>query len=220
MQFFVDAVLFDIDGTLVDSTPAVERSWHTLAGEMGLDVGPILAACHGRRAQDTVDEFVDPGDRAGALARLAELELTDLTGVVPLPGVTSIVAGLPDDRWAAVTSGDRLLMQQRLVAAGLPLPKVLVAAEDVTVGKPDPEGYAKAAAELGFAPRRCLVVEDTPVGVAAGLAMGAQVVAVTTTFDVAQLRSATAVLDSLEALIVTVRGQQLEVTVGFGDRAG
>lgn len=213
MLFRADALLFDIDGTLVDSTPAVERCWRVLAAELGLDVAPVLAACHGRRAQDTVAEFVPLSQRPAALARLAELELTDLDGVVALPGAAAILGRLPADRWAAVTSGDRNLMEKRLAAAGLPVPEVLIAAEDVAVGKPDPEGYAKAAVELGAVPQRCLVLEDTPAGVLAGIAMGAQVVAVTTTFEPDMLRAATVVVEDLRALDFKVGDAELQVTV-------
>ncbi|MEU3140668.1 HAD-IA family hydrolase [Nocardiopsis alba] len=168
MRISVDAVLFDIDGTLVDSTPVVERTWRLWAESYGVDPEAILEVSHGRRSEDTIALF------------------------------------LPAERWAAVTSGTRLLMRERLSHAGLPIPEVLVAAEDVSVGKPDPQGYLKAAERLGHAPERCLVVEDAPAGIRAGVASGATVLAVATSHDRAELEGlgAVAVIDDLTSCVL------------------
>ena len=144
-----DAVLFDIDGTLVDSTAAVTRTWTTWAAEHGIDADEILRVCHGRRTEDTVGMFLPAEQHAAAVAELEQLELADLDDVRALPGTQSLLPRLPADRWAAVTSGSRALMRTRLTAAGLPIPEVLVSAEAVEAGKPEPEGYLKAAAALG-----------------------------------------------------------------------
>ena len=197
MQFDVEALLFDIDGTLVDSTPVVERTWNTWASRHGLDVNAILAVCHGRRTEDTVAEFLPESECAAGAAELTQLELDDLDGVVALPAVLDLLMKLPPDRWAAVTSGSQELMRARLTVAGLPIPPVLIAAEDVTHGKPDPEGYMKAAAALGRTPSNCLVIEDAPAGLVAGLASGARVLAVATSQSPDVLGSAHAVIPDL-----------------------
>ena len=144
------AILFDIDGTLVDSTPVVERSWRTWAQEYDVDAEEVMRVCHGRRTEDTVAEFVTPQQLAVAVARLQALELADFDGVTALPGARQLLDALPRQRWAAVTSGERALMTARLAAAQLPIPETMICAEDVAVGKPSPEGYLQAAAALGF----------------------------------------------------------------------
>ncbi|MDO5617535.1 HAD-IA family hydrolase [Kocuria sp.] len=183
MRFEVDAILFDIDGTLVDSTSAVNRSWTTWAERHAYDAAAILAVCHGRRAADTLADFVPADQVADAEAELHGLEMEDLDSVIPLPGAAALLGELPQDRFAAVTSGDRELMTARLAAAGVPVPTTMVTAEDVVVGKPDPQGYLLAAELLGFDAKRCLVVEDAPAGLKAGLAAGSQVLAVATSHD-------------------------------------
>ena len=199
MRFRVDAVLFDIDGTLVDSTAAVIRMWTTWAAKHGIDADEILRVCHGRRTEDTLGMFLPAGQHATAIAELEQWELADMDDVRALPGTQSLLRRLPADRWAAVTSGSRELMRTRLTAAGLPIPEVLVSAEAVEAGKPEPEGYLKAAAALGRDIRRCLVVEDAPAGVHAGRAAGARVLAVTTSHPASDLTSADAVIPDLTA---------------------
>lgn len=197
MRFRVDAVLFDIDGTLVDSTAAVVRTWRTWAATHGIDAEEILRVCHGRRTEDTLALFLPTGQHAAAIAELERLERVDVDDVVALPGAQSLLSRLPTDRWAAVTSGSWEVMQTRLTAAGLPVPEVLVSAEAVNVGKPDPEGYLKAAAALGHDIRRCLVVEDAPAGIRAGRVAGARVLAVATSHPASELTAADAVIPDL-----------------------
>ncbi len=196
------AILFDIDGTLVDSTPVVERSWRTWAQEYGVDADEVLRVCHGRRTEDTVAEFIAPQQLEVAVARLQELELADFDGVMALPGAQQILEGLTPWRWAAVTSGERDLMTRRLSAAQLPIPETIICAEDVAVGKPSPEGYLLAAAALGLPAKHCVVVEDAPAGIAAGVAAGARVVAVTTTHTADQVAGADVIVADLSCLRV------------------
>jgi len=196
------AILFDIDGTLVDSTPVVERSWRTWAREYYVDADEVLRVCHGRRTEDTIAQFVTPQHRATAVARVQALELADFEGVVALPGARRLLDVLPRRRWAAVTSGGRSLMTARLAAARLPVPEALICAEDVSAGKPSPEGYLKAAAELGFEGEHCVVVEDAPAGISAGRAAGARVLAVTTTHDDQQLAGADVIVTDLSCVRV------------------
>jgi sugar-phosphatase len=211
MRFTVDAILFDIDGTLVDSTAAVVRTWSTWAATNGIDAGEILRVCHGRRTEDTLVMFLPAERHAAALAELAQLERADVDDVIALPGTRDLLPRLPADRWAAVTSGSREIMQRRLTASGLPVPEVLVSAEAVHAGKPDPEGYLKAAAALGRDVRRCLVVEDAPAGIQAGRAAGAWVLAVATSHDAAELTSADAVVADLTACDLDVGPDGLTV---------
>lgn len=205
MRFEVDAILFDIDGTLVDSTSAVNRSWSTWAQRRGLDPQEILVVCHGRRAADTLADFVPADQVADAEAELHALEMADLDSVVALPGAVQLLSTLPEHRWAAVTSGDRELMPARLAAAGVPVPHTMVTAEDVSVGKPDPSGYLLAAERLGVDPTRCLVVEDAPAGLKAGLAAGGRVLAVATSHTAAEVADfAHAVVPDLSACAVEI----------------
>jgi sugar-phosphatase len=198
-------ILFDIDGTLIDSTATVEGSWGTWAKEYGVDYEDVLKVCHGRRTEDVVAQFVAPQRRVAATARqLALQELADLDGVLALPGARRLLDALPRSHWAAVTSGPRSLMAARLAAARLPAPKLLIGAEDVSTGKPSPESYLKAAAALGFEAQECLVVEDAPAGVGAGRAAGAQVLAVTTTHRAAELADADVVVTDLSCVSVEV----------------
>jgi mannitol-1-/sugar-/sorbitol-6-phosphatase len=173
----IRAVLFDMDGTLVDSDAAVERSWRRWSEEYGLPADAVLAIAHGRPADATIAQVL-PGhtaeERAAAASRLLDLESDDLSDVVPTTGALELLATL--DRvgvpWAVFTSAFSRLAKARLGAAGIS-PSILVTVDDVTHGKPDPEGWLRAAELVGVAPERCLVVEDTEVGLAAGRAAGA-----------------------------------------------
>ncbi|MBJ7499873.1 MAG: HAD-IA family hydrolase [Sphingopyxis sp.] len=173
------AFLFDMDGTMIDSTLVAERIWSEWAERNGADASALLAAVHGVRAVDTVRRFARAGTDAEAEAiRLTEAEIAAVDGILPVPGIEAFIAMLPADRWAVVTSAPRALAEARFRAAGLPVPATMVAAEDVRRGKPDPEGYLNAAALLGVAIGACLVFEDAPAGIAAAKAAGADVVAV------------------------------------------
>jgi mannitol-1-/sugar-/sorbitol-6-phosphatase len=177
----VRAVLFDMDGTLVTSDEAVERAWTIWAHEFGVDATAVLAIAHGSPAEATVERMLpelDAAARTKAANRQLELQYDDLSDVSAAPGATELLAvierlGLP---WAVVTSADRQLAKARLGAAGIDAP-VLVTVEDITKGKPDPEGYLRAAELLETPPTDCLVVEDAEVGLQAGRAAGAMTAA-------------------------------------------
>ena len=173
------AFLFDMDGTMIDSTRVAERIWGDWAERNGADAAALLAAVHGVRAVDTIRRFAREGtDIEAEAVRLTEAEIAAVDGILPVPGIEAFVAALPAERWAVVTSAPRALAEARFRAAGLPVPETMVAAEDVRHGKPDPEGYLKAAALLGVAIGECLVFEDAPAGIAAAQAAGADVVVV------------------------------------------
>lgn len=179
MALRFDAFLFDMDGTILTSIPAVERAWTAWAGRAGAPVDAVLHYLHGRTARDTISRFARPGtDIAAEVAWLDAVELADLDGIAAIPGAAGLLAALPANRWAVVTSANRALALRRIAAAGLPAPPLLVSSDDVQHGKPDPQGYLLAAGRMGWRPDRCLVFEDTTAGLQAGLAAGAQVVRV------------------------------------------
>jgi mannitol-1-/sugar-/sorbitol-6-phosphatase len=166
------AVLFDVDGVLLDSTATAERAWSQWAIEHSLPPAQVLAGLHGRRSIDTVGAFLPEALRAAGFARIEQLEQSDVAGLRPIPGVVELLAGLAGN-WAIVTSGTSALLAARLTAAGLPSAPVVVTGDDVSTGKPAPDGYLKAAAALGVANSAFVVVEDSPAGVEAGRAAGA-----------------------------------------------
>jgi mannitol-1-/sugar-/sorbitol-6-phosphatase len=173
------AVLFDMDGTLVDSTGVVEQVWGRFAARYGLDFEEILRTSHGVQAIDTVRRFAPPGADVHALTEeLGRMELAETSGIVAVPGAAEVLAALPADAVALVTSAFRELAEIRMAAAGLAMPAASITAEDVSQGKPDPEGYLRAAALLGVEPGEALVFEDAPAGIAAGVAAGIRTVAV------------------------------------------
>ncbi len=183
-RWMVDAILFDLDGTLVDSAGSVERSWRQLADKIGRPWAEVKPHIHGVPVPQvmTMLEPDMPTERVEALRLfMIESESTDTEGVVPQPSAAQVLAALPPERVAIVTSGGIRLASSRIAAAGLPTPGVVVTADDVTVGKPDPAPYLMGAKLLGFPPERCLVVEDAPAGIASAKAAGSPVIGVLTT---------------------------------------
>ena len=183
-------VLFDLDGVLVDSTPAVARVWAWWAREHGFEPDEVVRKAHGRPSITTIRELLPHADHAAEDREVERRETADLEGVVPLPGAMELLQELPLDRWAIVTSCTRALAQVRIGAAGLPKPKQMVTSTDVQHGKPDPEPYLKGAQVLGVPAADCLVVEDAPAGIRAGKAAGARVLALRTTASDAELQQA------------------------------
>jgi mannitol-1-/sugar-/sorbitol-6-phosphatase len=184
------ALLFDLDGVLIDSTPAVARVWRRWASEHGFDPEEVVARAHGRPSLTTVREYLPGSDHEAENREVERREIEDLEGVVALPGAFELLASLPKDRWTIVTSCTRPLAKVRIRAAGLPLPEAMISASDITHGKPHPEPFLKGAAVLGFPAQQCVVLEDVPAGVRAGKAAGARVIALTTTFQESALREA------------------------------
>ncbi|OWV73621.1 glycerol-3-phosphatase [Rhizobium sp. R339] len=176
------AFLFDMDGTILNSIHAAERAWGDWARRHGLDVAEFLPKMHGSRGIDTITRLDLPGVDPEHEAKLVtEAEIADVSDVVPISGAAAFLSSLPPDRWAIVTSSPLRLAHRRLEAAGLPRPKFMVTAEDVKVGKPDPQCYILGAERLGVSPRDCLVFEDVAAGILAGEAAGADVMVVTAT---------------------------------------
>jgi sugar-phosphatase len=182
------ALLFDMDGVLIDSTPAVERVWRQWAIDHGFKPVEVVRAAHGRPSITTIREYLPNADHLAENREVERREIEDIDGIVALPGAIELLSALPRERWAIVTSCTRPLAEVRLRAAGLPRPTVLITSSDVTNGKPAPEPYIKAAQVLGFAPDDCIVVEDAPAGVRAGKSAGAKVIGISTIADDVELR--------------------------------
>ncbi|WNE96278.1 HAD-IA family hydrolase [Streptomyces luomodiensis] len=181
MSLTARALLLDMDGTLVNSDAVVERCWRRWAAEQGLDAERVLGIVHGRQGHATMAVLLPDRPVERNLAdnqRMLEWETNDLDGVVPVPGAPAFLASLAGLPHALVTSADKALATARMGAAELPMPRVRITAECVGASKPDPEGFLKGAAELGFAPADCVVFEDSEVGIAAGRAAGMRVVGV------------------------------------------
>jgi len=216
------AVLSDLDGVLVDSGAAIERTWRRFAARHALNPERVLAESHGRRTIDLIRLVAPYLDAEAEAARIEQEEIESARGLRPLPGARELVESVPADRFAIVTSGSRPLALARLRAAGLPVPEVLVTAEEVEDGKPDPAGYLHAAALLGVDPAHSLVLEDAPAGVEAGLAAGMTVIAVATTNDESALRKAHSRVPDLRAVLPepdATRGSRPPLRTGSAARA-
>ena len=213
----VAGVLFDMDGVLVSSIASAERCWKLWAKHYGVPGWETLRIPHGVRAIDIVRLLKPEIDAYEGLKLIEDMEVADVSDVELLPGAQALLESLPRGRWTIVTSAGRRLLLARLNAAGLPVPERLIAAEDVTRGKPDPEPYVRGAEILGRDVRQCVVVEDAPSGVKAGLAAGARVLAVTGTHTPEQLHEAGAtwVVRSLREVRVSGESASGEVRLTF-----
>jgi mannitol-1-/sugar-/sorbitol-6-phosphatase len=180
-KILCQGLLFDLDGVLVDSTPAVARVWTSWARGHGFDPEETVRQAHGRPSITTIRELLPGADHEAENRIVERMELEDLEGVVPLPGALDLLGALAGKRWAIVTSCTRPLAHARIKAANLPLPNFLVTANDIRHGKPNPEPYLKGAEFLGVNSRDCVVIEDAPAGIRAGKAAGSKVLAFQTT---------------------------------------
>ncbi|MBA2344060.1 MAG: HAD family hydrolase [Rubrobacter sp.] len=201
-SFGCDAILFDLDGVLVDSTRAVVRIWSEWAEQKGIEAERVLEVAHGRRTIETVRLVAPHLDAEAETEELQRIEIGNLDGMLEVEGALELVSSIPNDGWTVVTSGPRPLATNRLEHVGIPVPEHFVAAEDVTEGKPHPEAYLKGAEILGASPEACLVIEDAPSGIQAGKSAGMTVISVATTHDEDELSEADAVIASLMDLRV------------------
>jgi sugar-phosphatase len=204
--FTCSAILFDLDGVLVDSTRAVDREWRAWAARKGVDGDAIMAIAHGVRTVEVIRRVAPHLDAELEASLIESEEAEDKEGVVVMPGAVELVSSIPDGRWGVVTSGSRLLASTRLEYCGIPLPRVLITSDDVTHGKPHPEPYLKGAEGLGFGPADCLVIEDAPAGIQSGLGGGMKVVGITSTYAAEKLVQADAVIGKLREIQVSSNG--------------
>ena len=199
-----DALLFDLDGVLVDSAECVQRICTDWAIARGLDPHEVLRWSQGRRVQDTVRLVAPHLDADTEVASLIAMEAATTDGLHPVAGTHALLEALPPNAWAVVTSGARPVATLRLTHVGLPLPQTLISGDDVERGKPDPECYLEAATALGLAPSDCVVVEDSPAGLAAARAAGMRSIGIIGTFPAGQLHDATVIVPAFASLAVTV----------------
>jgi sugar-phosphatase len=188
-RFECRAVLFDLDGVLVDSTGFVEEQWRRWALGKGLSPEPFLRVCHGRRALETIQLAAPHLDAEAEVAAFVPEDGPEAGTLGPVAGAARLLQRLPVGSWAVATSGPRDSAIARLRSAGLPIPSVLICAEDVIRGKPSPDVYLMAAAALTASPSECLVLEDAPAGIQAARAAGMRVIALTTTHRIDELRA-------------------------------
>lgn len=210
-QFTVDALLFDLDGTLIDSSPATERAWRTWGQRMGLE--NFSYGAHGVPAQALVQQVVEPARWAEAFGLIKQLETSDTEGVACKDGAKALLEALPTGAWTIVTSCTQGLAQARLAAAGLMGPASMVTADQVSLGKPHPEPFLLGASRLGVDIGRCLVLEDAPAGLVSGRAAGAVTLAVAGTSHAGELEADHVVHSLSEVSVEVVDGGRLRVTL-------
>ncbi len=219
-SFSCQAILFDLDGVLVDSTACVTRIWAAWAVEQRLDPGYVVHVAHGQRTIETVRTVAPHLDAQAETDRIEQKEINDTDGLRVLPGAKELLAMLPSERYTIVTSGTRALASKRLQVAGLPVPAKMVTADDVSRGKPDPEPYLAGAAILGFAPATCLAFEDAPAGLRAAKAAGMVAIGIPTTYPREELTSADLIVASLSAVRADVTLSGLQVQLVGAERNG
>ena len=218
LSFPCRAILFDLDGVLVDSAECVERTWRNWANNHRLNPDQVIAFAHGRRTIETV-RLVAPG--LNAEAEVAELEAGEAMktdGIYEIESARDLIERLPAGRWAVVTSGIRAVAEFRLRHTRLPVPSVMICADEIVRGKPDPEGYLVAAERLNEAPADCIVIEDAPLGIEAARAAGMRVIAIASTYPREQLTGADAVVERLSDLNVVSDDQTIRIEIAARGR--
>jgi mannitol-1-/sugar-/sorbitol-6-phosphatase len=205
-SFSCSAILFDLDGVLVDSTVAVDREWREWAQRKGVDGDAIMVFAHGVRTIEVIRRVAPHLDAEAEAAAIENHEAHDQRGVTVMAGALDLVRSIPGGRWGVVTSGSRLLARNRLRYCGLPVPKVLITSDDVTNGKPHPEPYLKGAQRMGVAPAECLAIEDAPAGIESARAGGEKVIGLASTYPASELGEADAVVQRLGQIRVGLDG--------------
>lgn len=208
------AILFDLDGVLVNSAECVERTWRRWAVEHDLDPARVIEVAHGRRTIETIKAVAPHLAAANEAAALESGQSNTTDGVYKVPGVRELLERLPPNSWAIVTSGTRDLASARIRHTGIPMPRILVCADEIQRGKPDPEGYLAAAKLLGKSPAECVVIEDAPTGIEAARAAGMRAIAVSGTYSADALTMADLIVPHLRALNIRTpgNGSPLEIT--------
>lgn len=207
-------MLFDLDGVLIDSTRSVDRQWRAWAREKSVDEEKVMAIAHGVRSIEVIRAVAPHLDAPSEVLWLESHEAEDQDDVAVMPGAAKLLETIPNGCWGVVTSGTRYLATARLQLGGLPIPKDLVTADDVVNGKPDPEPYLKGAELMGANPADCLVIEDAPAGIRSAHAGGMKVIGLASTYTVAQLHEADAVVERLDQIRVAYDGARgLTITI-------
>jgi mannitol-1-/sugar-/sorbitol-6-phosphatase len=209
-------ILFDMDGVLISSIGSVVRCWRQWAEHYDVPNAEIYEVPHGMRAIEIVKQLRPDIDPQEGLRVIEDLEMEDISGLTVLPGVRALLASLPLDRWAIVTSATHRLLIRRLEVAGLPIPQRIISADMVERGKPDPEPYRRGAELLGLPPEQCIVVEDAPSGVGAGIAAGSRVLGVLGTHSAEDLKAAMWIVPSLENVTILTNADGLELRFTTG----
>ncbi len=204
--FSCAAILFDLDGVLVDSTGAVDREWRAWARRKGVDGDAVMAIAHGVRTLEVIQRVAPHLDAEAEVLELENREADNQKGVSVMPGARDLVWSIPNGRWGVVTSGTKLLASARLRFCGLPVPEVLVTADEVTHGKPHPEPYLTGAQRLGFKAAECVVIEDAPAGIESARAAGMKVIGIASTYAAKFLGQADAVIAQLAEVHVASNG--------------
>lgn len=213
MDFLCQAIIFDVDGVLIDSDPVAERHWRAWADRHGVDYDAIARIHHGRPTVETIRQVAPHVDAAQEAHIKETAEADDTDGLRLYPGVKELLTRLPRDRWGVATSGTRRTVSLRFPHLGLPEPLVMVTADDVQRGKPAPDPYLLAAERMGVAPADCLVIEDAPAGVEAAKAAGATVIAVLTTNRAEDLGLADAIAPALATIQISIAAEGLRVWI-------
>lgn len=214
-QLECDAVLFDLDGVLIDSTSCIVRHWKDWAERHGLDLDEIMQVAHGMRTVETMRRVAPHLDAEKEAAQFTAHEVTDTVGVVAIEGALRTLEKVPEGTWAIVTSGSSELARARLSWVGLPIPQVLVTGDEVKQGKPDPEPYLLGAKRLGVAMGRCVVIEDAPAGIQAGHKAGMRVIGIKATHTREELleKGAHIVVDQLTQLHIREAGRESRLVI-------
>jgi mannitol-1-/sugar-/sorbitol-6-phosphatase len=207
------ALLFDMDGVLVDSTPHVDRVWRKWAREKGLDEDEVMAIAHGRRSLEVIQAVAPHLATPEEVIAVEQMEGHGSAPIERLPGAERLLTSLPAGVWAVVTSASEELARSRLSLVGLPNPSVLVSADDIDAGKPDPAPYLKAAEAIRQPPEACVVFEDTPAGIEAGRTAGMTVVGLATTYEPEIISNADLIAESLAAVDARVNASKIDVLV-------
>jgi sugar-phosphatase len=202
-QLECEAILFDLDGVLIDSTSCITRHWQEWTRQHGLEMAAVMQVAHGLRTVETMRLVAPHLDVEREAERFTAIEVADTEGVVPIDGALQILEGLPRGVWTIVTSGSHDLARARLTRAGLPIPDALVSGDDVRHGKPAPEPYLVGVKRLGKVAENCVVIEDAPAGIEAARAAGMQVIGIVATHRREEL-DCSVVVDRLSALRILV----------------
>jgi mannitol-1-/sugar-/sorbitol-6-phosphatase len=212
-QFLCSAILFDLDGVLVDSTRSVDRQWRKWALANKVDPEKVMEIAHGRRTIEVIQLLAPHIDTALEVERIERMEAEDQAGVTVMPGAAELVSTIPEGRWCVVTSGTRYLAKARLKLGDLPVPEILVSADDVKEGKPHPEPFLHAARLMGVDAKDCVVIEDAPAGLQAAHAAKMRAVALTSTYRAKDLSEADAIVDSLGQIHVGSGGRDATMVI-------